>query len=473
MGIYEKFPYTNLQNVNIDWLLNAVKDSQSKINNVYENMNSLIDDAVYKRIDEKLTDDGLKEYINQYLSQFTVNVFRDLMKAGFKPSDVKIYNVGASYDYKNLTSVINQLSENEPCVIYLHEGVYNTFDEKSVGTLGITVPNYCYIQGVGDRNKIILSAILESQQDPYYSGLNLSSNCGVSNFTIRSKNVRYSIHDDFDDTFVKGSGIPSTTVRRVDSMILVGDTNAMRWTYGAGIKPGAQLFLTNCNIIAQNGNGQIPFSIHNMTGDDSPSYVNFDNCVFYSDTSENNCRFTNVTDYENSAIYGKTYITFSNCSNISVIFDNETPAGSGENTFYIGSDNPIFAKNTATQGAGWGFINAPNIEKMYPYHTDVAKGTAVFDNNVHQVATLKIADETLRTALISGVGSENSVSTKNVVTIFKYGKTLPSWIGYDFGDSVNKYVNLKADSTFELSDSKVANTVGFLNNYGVIELWKK
>lgn len=472
MGIYENMPYTNLQNINIDWLLKATRDSKEKIDNVYANMNTLIDAEVMKVIDEKITDDGLKEYINQYLSTFTADAYSALMKSGFFPSDVTIIEVGIDKTFKNLTSAIASLSANQPTIIYLHEGVYNTFDEKSVGTLGIMIPNNCYVIGAGNRSNIILSAVLEGSTDPYYSPINLTENCGVYNFTITAKNVRYCIHDDFDNSFVFGSGKPSTTVRHVNSIVLIGNTLAMQWSYGAGIRPGAKLYIENSTFISEGGSGNIPFSMHNMTGDKSPCYIYFKGCQFYSQTRPIDCRFTNVTNYNNFSNYGQTYVTFEQCPNVKVLFDNETPAGSGENTFYIKSDNNVIADTSDTQGAGWGFIQAPNIEKLYPYNEDMKQGDCVFNDTLNRVAVEKIGVADQRAALISGVSAENAQSKTSVVTIFKNGISKPSWLGYSFSEK-NVFLRLDTDARLKTSASKTDDTVGFLNNYGWMEIWKK
>lgn len=56
MGIFEQFPYTNMQNANLDWVLNEIRKIENAINNdfssyieewVDENYNRLFFNASY------------------------------------------------------------------------------------------------------------------------------------------------------------------------------------------------------------------------------------------------------------------------------------------------------------------------------------------------------------------------------------------------------------------------------------------
>ena len=57
MAIFENFPYTNVHELNLDWIIKTVKELGLKVDD--------LDDIVNNKIDEYV-----KEYINDNLSRF-------------------------------------------------------------------------------------------------------------------------------------------------------------------------------------------------------------------------------------------------------------------------------------------------------------------------------------------------------------------------------------------------------------------
>ena len=62
MGVFETFPYTNYQNLNLNYILKKIKE-----------INSLVDD-LYLLLNNKL-DVYMKEYIDENLSQFIMKAY--------------------------------------------------------------------------------------------------------------------------------------------------------------------------------------------------------------------------------------------------------------------------------------------------------------------------------------------------------------------------------------------------------------
>ena len=62
MGVFETFPYTNYQNLNLNYILKKIKE-----------INSLVDD-LYLLLNNKL-DVYMKEYIDENLSQLIIKAY--------------------------------------------------------------------------------------------------------------------------------------------------------------------------------------------------------------------------------------------------------------------------------------------------------------------------------------------------------------------------------------------------------------
>lgn len=64
MPIFEQFPYTNLHELNLDWLIAEMKKTSEDM--------SKIEDFVYNKIDEAVT-----QYVQENLSQFILGAMYD------------------------------------------------------------------------------------------------------------------------------------------------------------------------------------------------------------------------------------------------------------------------------------------------------------------------------------------------------------------------------------------------------------
>lgn len=48
IGFRNEFPYSDLHQLNLDWILKKVKDDSDKLNNTLDNMQEYVDDAVLR-----------------------------------------------------------------------------------------------------------------------------------------------------------------------------------------------------------------------------------------------------------------------------------------------------------------------------------------------------------------------------------------------------------------------------------------
>lgn len=64
MGVFEQFPYSNMQNVNLDWILRIIQQVENALNDdfqqyisawINENYNELFFNAVYDPATETIT----------------------------------------------------------------------------------------------------------------------------------------------------------------------------------------------------------------------------------------------------------------------------------------------------------------------------------------------------------------------------------------------------------------------------------
>ena len=120
-----------------------------------------------------------------------------------------------------LASITDATKLNE-YVVYIKEGTYDLgsdFTQEQLaadsGYSGIMVPDYVYLKGQGDKNKIILSVHLDTKHQ-YISALNFGRTSGIENLTVIGEKTRYAIHDDF------GRGANEPYYRTIKNCIIKG-----------------------------------------------------------------------------------------------------------------------------------------------------------------------------------------------------------------------------------------------------------
>lgn len=147
-----------------------------------------------------------------------------------------------SGDYTKIQTALESItdaSENNEYIVNIKEGTYDLgadFTEAQLaadsGYAGITVPNYVYLRGQGDKTKIILSVRLDTKHQ-YISALNFARTSGIENLTIIGEKTRYAIHDDF------GAGPDKPYYRTIKNCIIKGINNYYSVAYGSGTQPQA------------------------------------------------------------------------------------------------------------------------------------------------------------------------------------------------------------------------------------------
>lgn len=113
-------------------------------------------------------------------------------------------SVGIDKDFSTLVDALNSIQDssyNKRYRVFIHEGVYNTIEQAKLSSsyIGLLVPDYVSIIGVGNRNNIVISATCPTGYESYannISTLNTTKHNYFENITIEATNLRYCVHDD-------------------------------------------------------------------------------------------------------------------------------------------------------------------------------------------------------------------------------------------------------------------------------------
>lgn len=96
MGLYEQFPYTNFQNLNLDWVIKILKDAENVVNDKIpgietaiselkksdQDINKRIDDVI-KKIDTLVNDDTILKLVIDAIDKAIKMVFFGLTDDGY------------------------------------------------------------------------------------------------------------------------------------------------------------------------------------------------------------------------------------------------------------------------------------------------------------------------------------------------------------------------------------------------------
>lgn len=199
-----------------------------------------------------------------------------------------IVTVGASS--ANFTSLRDALdtirdygfpSETNRYEVQIQEGTYDiasyyTSDEKAASNyIGLVVPDWVTLKGVGSRKKTILQYVLD-EPSSLISVLNLQNTCALENLTLYGVKTRYCVHDD------KGNDTGAAYTRYCKNVHFKGDTMTYGAVYGAGIMSNAVWTFEDCifeSLTEQNY--QNCFAVHGSpVAQTGSSTVRFLNCRF-------------------------------------------------------------------------------------------------------------------------------------------------------------------------------------------------
>lgn len=95
MGLFSNFPYSDFENINLDWIINKVKEYILKYDNLEAFVNKSIEDQ-NKIIEEALEElsremENLREYITQNLRTIANEIINELIESG-------VLYIGTTYD---------------------------------------------------------------------------------------------------------------------------------------------------------------------------------------------------------------------------------------------------------------------------------------------------------------------------------------------------------------------------------------
>lgn len=198
---------------------------------------------------------------------------------------------------------ITDASVNNRYTVKVYEGTYDIMSyyateiTNETVDIGLRIPNYVDVIGIGNRDNIILDGVLTQVQASIMtpakliliSTLNMSEDCALKNVVVNATNLRYAVHD--DPTF--NTNIPIKRI--VENCIFnkyTGDNYGFYQAYGAGCRSGADILMKNCVFNSEMG---LPYSIHNNTGFTSPCHIKLENCKGLNKNQfYNSFRFTSM-----------------------------------------------------------------------------------------------------------------------------------------------------------------------------------
>ena len=209
----------------------------------------------------------------------------------------KITVGGDNCDYDNLREAVESITdarEDNPYEIYINEGVYDimSYYSKEEYTneqfIGLLIPSYVSLIGVGDRSKVILQGVLPSDTDDTtvirVSTLALFGSVRIENLTVSGENMRYAIHDDYN--------VPSTNRVVRDCIFIKRGSGGSAQAYGSGVFSGHKHLFENCEFYSEQGT---PYSVHNNVDFSTPACIKLVGCTFVSgNESKPGIRFGNM-----------------------------------------------------------------------------------------------------------------------------------------------------------------------------------
>ena len=207
-----------------------------------------------------------------------------------------------------LRQILDSISDNSfynRYVVRVHEGTYDvasmyTADEMADASfIGLKVPTYTKLLGIGSRDSIIITLTLSASSSTI-STINLESTAEIENLYIFGHHVRYVVHDDYNHS------IKELDERIVRNVKVESDKTRLNRLWGAGIRSGCNWKFINCVFIYNNSTDIYScFACHNNTAFDTSAYIEIDNCRFESNQPHNIQLSSLITGAEGIMCYCK------------------------------------------------------------------------------------------------------------------------------------------------------------------------
>lgn len=189
-------------------------------------------------------------------------------------------------DFNNLRIAIESITDANANNLYqvnIHPGIYDvmsyfTSDEiNNTGFIGLIKPNYVSLIGVGNCDEIILNGELDdtysSTTMKRVSTLVTYGEGELRNLTVKAKNLRYAVHDDYQ--------FENTTLKTENCKFLKYKSDVFTdypQPYGGGLFSGMKRKFKKCYFFTDSSS--YPFSFHNNVGLTSPVEIEIEDCQF-------------------------------------------------------------------------------------------------------------------------------------------------------------------------------------------------
>lgn len=200
----------------------------------------------------------------------------------------RIITVGIGKQFTSLRNALESITDaneyNRYLVLFYGDGsVYDVktdfttaeLNAADTSTIGIRVPPFTTLFGVGGKEKCILNAEFSSQVREF-STLNLYSSSSLIGFTVKCTNARYAVHDDWYNNVVESDFNVDRIIADCD---IIATTPRYYMPYGAGIRSGRKWTYKNV-LFKNNTSGLRAYSIHNNVNFTTPAKIEFENCRF-------------------------------------------------------------------------------------------------------------------------------------------------------------------------------------------------
>ena len=188
-----------------------------------------------------------------------------------------IVNQKGAGDFASLRDAlesINDANENNIYDVYIHEGTYNVmsyYTDEEINNnsfIGLQKPPFVNLIGMG--NVILkgeLSSTYSDETKLRVSTLVTKGSGILENLTVTSKNLRYSVHDDYNYTDLERKCINCNFIKKAG----YGHVQA----YGGGVYSNHNVYFENCYFSSEMG---IAFSYHNNKNFTSKSKIKMVGC---------------------------------------------------------------------------------------------------------------------------------------------------------------------------------------------------
>ena len=218
-------------------------------------------------------------------------------------------------DYTNIRECLNSIHPSKMIhyTINIEEGEYDikqlfsSDEQNSSSFIGLIIPDYVKLKGVGRKEKTILKYELSNSEDKKsaVSTINLNNHAEIENLTIKAKRIRYSVHDDYNVRNIE-------SIRNCKNVDFIAEDTYYSSCYGSGLVGLGNWKFESCKFIYKSSDLSIhsrTFSNHNNVDVNTHSYIEFDNCRFESNTNTHSVDFGSL----NNGTTANTLVTFKGC----------------------------------------------------------------------------------------------------------------------------------------------------------------